>query len=193
MSLVFIYQRFLLTWKKKNVGFVKMLHWKHDFYYAWRFAMHIYTSRSFIKKIMRNVSLQLYYFRLISQLEERVELVSVEISNLEGVDRKANLLTDRYKTKLGIFNPKKIPKLAYFVSSNFYSYYFLIIWHLKFEINLFKKKKCFFFSIFRTLDPVPLTFPNPKHCFNYLLPLESDVYIHYIYSTLMCIYILYIF
>ena len=38
------------------------------------------------------------YFRLISQLEERVELVSVEISNLEGVDRKANLLTDRYMT-----------------------------------------------------------------------------------------------
>ncbi len=57
---------------------------------------------------MRNVSLQLYYFRLIAQLEERVELVSVEISNLEGVDRKANLLTDRYKTKLGIFNQKKI-------------------------------------------------------------------------------------
>ena len=53
-----------------------------------------------------NVSLQYYYFRLISQLEERVELVSVEIANLEGVDRKANLLTDRYKTKLEIFNPK---------------------------------------------------------------------------------------
>ena len=126
MSLVFIYQRFLLTWKKKNVGFVKMLHWKHDFYYAWRFAMHIYTSRSFIKKIMRNVSLQLYYFRLISQLEERVELVSVEISNLEGVDRKANLLTDRYKTKLGIFNPKKIQNWLFLFPLTFILIIFLL-------------------------------------------------------------------
>ena len=34
-------------------------------------------------------------FRLLSQLEERVEVVSNEINNLEGVDRKANELADK--------------------------------------------------------------------------------------------------
>ena len=37
----------------------------------------------------------LFFSRLISQLEERVELVSEEISNLEGVDRRATELSDR--------------------------------------------------------------------------------------------------
>jgi hypothetical protein len=33
--------------------------------------------------------------RLISELEERVEQVSLEIANLEGVDRKAAEISDR--------------------------------------------------------------------------------------------------
>jgi hypothetical protein len=34
--------------------------------------------------------------RLISELEERVELVSQEIASLEGVDRKATEISERY-------------------------------------------------------------------------------------------------
>ena len=45
---------------------------------------------------MLHINLIIFIFsRLISQLEERVELVSEEISNLEGVDRRATELSDR--------------------------------------------------------------------------------------------------
>ena len=38
--------------------------------------------------------------RLIAELEERVEQVSQEISNLEGLDRKATEISDRYRPAL---------------------------------------------------------------------------------------------
>ncbi len=42
--------------------------------------------------------------RLISELEERVEQVSLEIANLEGVDRKAAEISDRQALFSNIHN-----------------------------------------------------------------------------------------